>query len=67
MTAESEMKIVLARCFGWLMRAKTMPRVTAFNRAAQMDCSATIHADSQQSLGDLTPYPGATWKMSTLG
>lgn len=62
MTAESDMNIVLARCFGWLMRANTMPSVTAFKRAAQMDCKATSHADSQQSLGDLTPYPdAATW------
>ena len=32
-----------------------MPRVTAFKIAAQMDCNATIHADNQQSVGDLTP------------
>ncbi len=51
------MNIVLARCLGWLMRAKMIPSVMAFKIAAQMDCKATIHADSQQSVGDLTPYP----------
>ncbi len=39
------------------MRAKMIPSVMAFRIAAQMDCKATIHADSQQSVGDLTPYP----------
>lgn len=34
-----------------------IPNVMAFKIAAQMDCKATIHADSQQSVGDLTPYP----------
>ena len=55
MHAESDMKMVLARCLGWLMRANTMPKVIAFKMAAQIDCKATIQADSQQSVGDRTP------------
>ena len=55
MQAESDMKMVLARCLGWEMRAKIIPSVIAFRMAAQIDCSATIQADSQQSVGDRTP------------
>ena len=55
MQAESEMKMVLARCLGWLMRANIMPSVMAFSIAAQMDCKARIQADNQQSVGKRAP------------
>lgn len=49
-TAQSEMSSVRPRCFGWLMRVNTIPRITESSSRAKMECkpvgkgyTASIH------------------------